>query len=325
MFEKTLVCLDGSKLAEQILPYAAQQALRFGSKMTLLRVMTMPSSAYMGTEGVSAGIIDLIEDEVRRQEPEIEAYLERMAGPLRKRGIDVNCTILRPAPAGHAILGYARDKSIDLICVATHGRSGLGRTVFGSVADFLLRESGLPSLIYRPQESETEAAVEPQPIKRILACLDGSELAGQIMPYATEEALSFQARLILLQVVPEPVILLPGIPGVEPVPIRTDVMIEETKRSLARAKEYLERVATRPRERGIEVETVAILGRAGETILNYASSNDVDLIAIVTHGRSGLGRAVFGSIANHVLRHSGVPVLVIRPKSASTVGTGEPT
>lgn len=320
MFEKTLVCLDGSKLAEQILPYAAQQALKFGSKMTLLRVMTMPSSAYMGTEGVSAGIVELIEEEVRRQEPEIEAYLERMAGPLRKKGVDVNCTILHPAPAGHAILGYARDNSIDLMCVATHGRSGLGRTVFGSVADFLLRESGLPSLIYSPQESEIETTTEPRPVKKILVCLDGSGLAEQIMPYATEEALSFKAELILLQVVREPVIMLPGIPGVEPVPIRTDVMIEETKRSLTRANEYLERLATRPRDKGIEVQTVTMLGRAGETILSYANSNNVDLIAIVTHGRSGLGRAIFGSVANHVLRHSGLPLLVIRPKPASTGG-----
>jgi len=318
VFEKTLICLDGSKLAEQILPYATEHALRFNSEVTLLRVMAMPSSTYMGAEGITTGIAGIIEEEVRKQEPDMEAYLDDIAAPLLKRGIDVKCIILRPAPTGHAILDYARDNPIDLICLATHGRSGLGRTVFGSVADFVLRESGLPTLVYRPRESETGATTEPQPLKKIMACLDGSRLAEQIMPYAAEEALSFQAELVLLQVVPEPVILLPGIPGVEPVPIRTDIMIEETRKALDRAKEYLEGVAVSPRERGLQVETVAILGRTGETILSYADTNSVNLIAIVTHGRSGLGRALFGSVANHVLRQSGLPVLVIRPKEIGT-------
>lgn len=318
MFEKTLICLDGSKLAEQILPYATEHALRFNSEVTLLRVMAMPSSTYMGAEGITTGIAGIIEEEVRKQEPDMEAYLDGIAAPLLKRGIDVKCIILRPAPAGHAILDYARGNPIDLICLATHGRSELGRTVFGSVADFVLRESGLPTLVYRPRESETGATAEPQLLKKILACLDGSRLAEQIMPYAAEEALGFQAELVLLQVVPEPVILLPGIPGVEPVPIRTAIMIEDTRRALDRAKEYLEGMAVSPRKRGLHVETVAILGRTGETILSYADTNSVNLIAIVTHGRSGLGRALFGSVANHVLRQSGLPVLVIRPKEIGT-------
>lgn len=324
MFKKTLVCLDGSRLAEQILPYATEHALRFNSEVTLLRVMAMPSSAYMGAEGITTGIAGIIEGEARRQEPEIEAYLDGIAAPLLKRGLGVKCIILQPAPASHAILGYARDNPIDLICLATHGRSELGRTVFGSVADFVLRESGLPTLLYRPRDSGTGPEPEPQPVKRILACLDGSRLAEQIMPYAEEEARSSQAELVLLQVVPEPVILLPGIPGVEPVPVRTDTMIEETTRALSRAKDYLEGAAMPRRERGLQVETVTMLGRAGETVLNYASSNSVNLIATATHGRGGLGRAIFGSVANYVLRHSGLPVLVITPKLAASGGAPEP-
>ncbi|MFP3898602.1 MAG: universal stress protein [Dehalococcoidia bacterium] len=151
MFEKLLVCLDGSKLAEQILPYAVEQALRFNSKLTLLRVMTIPSSAYLGAEGIATWTGNIIEAEIRRQEPEIKAYLDGIARPLLEKGINVEPIILQPAPAGHAILTYARDNSIDLICIATHGHSGLGRVVFGSVADHVLRESGLPILVIRPK------------------------------------------------------------------------------------------------------------------------------------------------------------------------------
>jgi nucleotide-binding universal stress UspA family protein len=150
--------------------------------------------------------------------------------------------------------------------------------------------------------------------EKILVCLDGSELAKQILPYAAEEALRFQSKLVLLQVVPEPVAFSPGIPGTGAAPIQTDTMVEEAEDALNGARNYLEEIAKPLRKKGIQVEAVSVLGRAGETILGYADRNNVDLIAIATHGRSGLGRAVFGSVADYVLRESGLPMLVIRPQ-----------
>jgi nucleotide-binding universal stress UspA family protein len=158
--------------------------------------------------------------------------------------------------------------------------------------------------------SEEEANM----FKRILVCLDGSKLAEQIMPYATEEAIHFQGKLVLLQVVQEPVAFSPGIPGEAPVPIETDTMVERTKEALNRARDYLEKLAVPLRKKGIQVKTVAIPGRADEAILDYANTNGINLITIATHGRGGLRRAVFGSVADRVLRESGLPVLVIRPQ-----------
>jgi nucleotide-binding universal stress UspA family protein len=158
--------------------------------------------------------------------------------------------------------------------------------------------------------SEEEANM----FKRILVCLDGSKLAEQIMPYATEEAIRFQGKLVLLQVVQEPVAFSPGIPGEAPVPLETDVMVERTKEALNRARDYLEKLAVPLRKKGIQVKTVAIPGRADEAILDYANTNNINLITIATHGRGGLRRAVFGSVADRVLRESGLPVLVIRPQ-----------
>lgn len=150
--------------------------------------------------------------------------------------------------------------------------------------------------------------------KKILVCLDGSELAEQILPYAVEEALHFQGKLVLFQVVPEPVAFSPGIPGAASVPIRTDTMLEEAKKALNEARDYLEDIATPLRKKGIQVEAVSILGRAGDAILSYAEGNNINLITIATHGRSGLRRGVFGSVADYVLRESGLPMLVIRPQ-----------
>lgn len=150
--------------------------------------------------------------------------------------------------------------------------------------------------------------------KKILVCLDGSDLAEQILPYAVEEALHFQSKLVLFQVVPEPVAFSPGIPGTAAASVQTDTMLEEAEKALNGARNYLEKIATPLRKKGIQVEAVSILGRAGDAILSYAEGNNINLITIATHGRSGLRRGVFGSVADYVLRESGLPILVIRPQ-----------
>lgn len=154
--------------------------------------------------------------------------------------------------------------------------------------------------------------------EKILVCLDGSKLAEQILPYATEEALRFHSKVVLLHVVPEPVIVTPGIPGTGGTPVETPRMLEQMQKEQNEATAYLDHLAHQLRGRGLSAEPVIQQGGAGETILNYAEDNDVNLIAIATHGRSGLSRAFFGSVADYVLRNSGLPVLLIRPQDAES-------
>ena len=157
MFERILVCLDGSELAEQILPYATEQALRFNSKLILLQVVNMPSSVYTASvAGELPQTGDIIAKQIQTQEVEARAYLDRVTKSLLKKGMNVEYVVLGPLQPGKAIVKYAQDNAIDLICIATHGRSGLGRVVFGSVADLVLRESGLPILVIKPEETETK-------------------------------------------------------------------------------------------------------------------------------------------------------------------------
>ncbi len=150
--------------------------------------------------------------------------------------------------------------------------------------------------------------------ERILVCLDGSKLAEQILPYAVEEAVRFQGKLVLFQAVPEPVAYSPGIPGAEPGAIQTDTMLEEAKKALNEARDYLDALAAPLRKQDISVEVVTVLGGAGEAIVTYAHDNKIKLITIATHGRSGVRRGVFGSVADYVLRESRLPMLVIRPQ-----------
>ena len=164
MFEKVLVCLDGSELAEQILPYVTEEALRFRSKVVLVRVATIPiivpipgagmeaaAPAYQETASFTTELV--VEQQIERGEKEARVYLERMGRTLEEKGLDVEWVVQQGTP-GEAIVKYAGENMVTLIAITTHGRSGLGRVIFGSVADFVVRESGLPVLLVRPQEAE---------------------------------------------------------------------------------------------------------------------------------------------------------------------------
>ena len=150
--------------------------------------------------------------------------------------------------------------------------------------------------------------------EKILVCLDGSPLSEQIVPKVMEESRSF-GKVVLLRVVPNPDTALPiGVPGAPGVTMRTDVMLKAFQEELAEAPKYLEKLAQPLRDKGVDVECVVLQGRANENIVEYARDNQVGLIAMATHGHGGLRRVIFGSTAEYVLRNSGLPVLVIRPK-----------
>ncbi len=151
--------------------------------------------------------------------------------------------------------------------------------------------------------------------KKIMVCLDGSELAEQVLPYASELAGRFGSALVLLRVVPEPVLVTPGIPGVAGMPVVTSRMGRQVESEERQAETYLESVAERLlKQHGLHAECVTMLGAAGQTIVEYAAANEVELIAIATHVRTGPGRVLFGSVADYVTRQSRLPVLLIRPK-----------
>jgi nucleotide-binding universal stress UspA family protein len=137
MFQKILVCLDGSKLAEQIVPYVTEQAAQFGSSLVLFQV-------------VSLSAIPAPDTMLRDAEVAAVDYLSGLATPLRERGLKAQCVTMIGHPA-ETIVSYAEENKFDLVALATHGRSGLKRMVFGSVADYVVRKSGLPILLIKPR------------------------------------------------------------------------------------------------------------------------------------------------------------------------------
>jgi nucleotide-binding universal stress UspA family protein len=152
MFKKILVCLDGSKLAEAILPYAVEQAKRFESELVLFRVFSEPPAISLALPGMPGVPVETKRGERRlvEDEKESEKYLKSLAEKLQaETGLTVNYDSLM-GTAGPAIAEYSSDQEIELIAIATHGRTGPGRVVLGSVADYVIRHSGKPILLVRP-------------------------------------------------------------------------------------------------------------------------------------------------------------------------------
>jgi nucleotide-binding universal stress UspA family protein len=147
--------------------------------------------------------------------------------------------------------------------------------------------------------------------RRILICLDGSSLSEQVLPYAIEQAVHFKSQLVLLRII-MPLTATPAVAG----PI-TEGMVEKEAEAKKAAEAYLVKLAQKlSREKKLKVESLVLEGLVAETIIEYAHdrNNKIDLIAIATHGKGGLKRFVFGSVADFVLRHSDVPMLLVRPQ-----------
>ena len=275
MYSRILVPLDGSALAEAALPRAEALAHLAPSTLYLLR------AAPPEEEGTAA------------------SYLETVADHLRARGLVVE-TLTVPGDPTEAIVWEAAHRDVDVVVMATHGRGGVGRGLLGSVADQVLHRMALPVLLVRADQP----ALVGRP-RRVLVPLDGSELAEQALVHA-RAAVGTQGEILLYQAVA------PATPIVEPM-TRDSAWAEMWENTQADALRYLEEVATPLRAAGYRVRTAAEHGVPAERIARYARQEQVDLIVVSSHGRSGAARWLLGSVADDLLRHAPAPLLLLRP------------
>lgn len=150
MFQHILVPLDGSHLAESALPAALALAGRFEASLTLLRVIPTPQ---LYTSGDNSSTQVALLDSMRRQaEQNARSYLKSHAGSLRQQGYEVHIHLMESNNPATAITAAADGLDAKVIVMSTHGRSGVGRWVFGSIADKVLRQARIPVLLIRAQE-----------------------------------------------------------------------------------------------------------------------------------------------------------------------------
>jgi len=281
---KTIVVpLDGSRFSERALPYALELSSASGARLITLRA----AQEHMSLEAL-VDPIDAKFDTLDDAEAELAASLSR----LPKTGVDIEAHVCSGNPA-QAIVDLAAFHDAGLIVMATHGRSGLGRWLYGSVADQVIRKSHVPVLLV-PIMCEPEWPQDQT--RRVLVALDGSPLAEEILGPAGLVADALHAELMLVRVVPPK---------------------DDHQDAVAAAHAYLETVAGRLREQGERVRVLALEGHAPEKIASLAREMDARIIAMATHGRGGAARYMLGSVATETLHRSTTPLLVFRPAKVS--------
>jgi nucleotide-binding universal stress UspA family protein len=238
-------------------------------------------------------------------EAEANDYLGQVAGRLKTAGLAA-CTVVRRGPAAEAIVDYSKQMDIQTVVMATHGYSGVSRWRHGSVAERVLQASSVPVLMVCAKADES-VSEEPMTCQRILVPLDGSNRAEQVLSPAVSIARALESKIILFRV---PIAHVSGsFTGAWYVPLEGTF---ETANRIAR--KYLSRVADDLRKQGVRVATGTRMGGVADAILEYAEANRIDLIAMCTHGRTGLARWTLGSVADRVLRARCTPVLLVRTR-----------
>lgn len=306
MFRSILVPLDGSELAEQALPLALSIAARAGAELTLLQVVPLPDEP-LPLEGVLLSVdeqLELLQANAREYLKDVVRRLQT-AAPEEVRTLRVK----RDTGVGEAalsIVDYATAVRADLIVMATHGRSGLSRWALGSVTDRVLQLGEVPMIIVRPPSVAPVSFDHLPALDRIMITLDGSELAERVFPVAAELGRLFNSEFLLFRAA-----LLPAVSYAshDMVLLQTDLSASAE----AEARTYLEAVAPTLEAQGFKVRTLSVANSAAESITAVAEESDVNLIAMTTHGRSGLSRVVYGSVTDRVVRSGTRPVLVVRP------------
>ena len=327
MFTNILVPLDGTDLAEGILPYVARIAGGVGARLTLLMVvdpyaLAVPDSlrgdlsgrAVPAREREQAGehpheaggpfVQQILENVERRA----EAHLRQVAARLEERGVSAGFRVVEGPPA-ERIAAFAEEEGCDLVAMSTHGRNLIARGVLGSVTDKIIHSVRVPVLTITPDRASEYHQGSAAPMTGLLAPLDGSELAEEVLPYVESLALAMSLKVTLAKA-----LLMPSsAPAyVDRISFASDAKMHAQMKAEAAA--YLGGVESGLSGRGIEVESRVVTGTPATAIADLARESGYDIIALATHGRSGISRWVLGSVTETLVRTSAVPVLVVPPR-----------
>lgn len=314
MYKRMLIPLDGSEIAETLLPYVKEIAGRLGLKMTFLYVCSPHESESPAT------CLAYVENAAEITASQAREFREKAGIQTQGEELKAEGKIVEGHPA-EEILRFADENEVDLILMTTHGRSGIKRWALGSVADKVLRSSTVPVLLVRSGTPERTTDDEGL-VRKILVTLDGSEIAESILPYVETLAKQWNARLldVVLLMVCEPLVIPPIYAPDMEAPVNWGNLVEEhIAYSKKAADQYLTGVAMRLNDAGLKVNSVVLEGAPAGEIINYANENPYSLIAIATHGRSGISRWAYGSIAEKVLSGASSPIFLVRPPSAESL------
>jgi nucleotide-binding universal stress UspA family protein len=300
MYTRLLIPLDGSKTAEAALPYGRTLARTLKIPVELLSIVDITVLATQVFRG-SGYFEPIIAETVRSS----EEYLNRIAKTFPAD--NVSCTV-ETGKAEDVIIEKAGSDAT-LTAMATHGRSGIDRLIMGSVAEKVLRSAINPLILIRASEEADSEGLAV--LKSVIVPLDGSELAETVLSPVVQLANALKLEVILLRAYQIPMNTYAGMEDSYPIDYeKISVALKEE------AQSYLERKVAELKRNGIEKLSFVISegSGAGEIVALGRRTPD-NLIAMCTHGRSGVKRWVLGSVTEKVVRLSEDPVLIIRGRN----------
>ena len=305
-YSRILVPLDGSALAEEALPAAIAFVQRAGKtgKLLLLRVTHMEYLVYSrgGPFEVPSGV-----------HQEVDAYLARLERQMKSDGVPVEVVRAEGEPA-LAIVEMAHDHYADLILMVTHAREGMSRLVHGSVTDRVLQASSVPVLLLK-HGAQPDRVFSMQGRPHLLVPLDGSELAESVLLRAISLAGQMGASMTLLRSLDLPDLAGAGTRQGGMTPADMGVIVPTARQH---AMQYLQQMQARVQAHGIPTAVLVTEGGAAADIAGQAKALEQAghpvMVVMATHGRTGVGRWLYGSVAGAVLHLADVPLLVVRPR-----------
>jgi len=305
MFSTLAVPLDGSPLAERALPYAIRMAQASQGRLILVRAALAPPPRTLDGASWEQDQAEAVE--------EAETYLKQIADSLAGQVASVEIA----APYGRAsaqILEAAARFNAEGIVMATHGRTGLPHLLYGSVTEAVLADTSIPVFVVYARPGEPASPTFSPKSARVLVTQDGSEFDAAAVDAAIK-LVGPEGEIILVSVIPPPERVTRDEVG--HVIAYLDQQEESDK---LQAREYLTTIAVQMRTRGAtsQVKTDVRIGDPASGIAMAAIDESADVIVMATHGRTGIGRAVFGSVAGTVLRSAPTPVVLVHPHAGAT-------
>ncbi len=304
MFNHILVPLDGSSLAECVLPHVMAIAPVTNARVTLIHVLEHPENRNGNSP------IDPLGWHMQKQEA--QAYLEQTIEQLRKSGLDTY-HVLVEGKSAESIIEFAHANAVDLIALSTHGRTGLSGWNVSSVVQKVLLRAYRSILLVRAYESHLEEEIR---YKQLFIGSDGSTRAEFILPVAISLAQFYKCQVIIGTVIEKPQVI-----QRMPLTEKDAKLINQlTEKNQKIASHYHEQITTQLSLKGLDVKsTVLIADHAVSALHDMADEAKADLVMLVAHGLSGERRWPYGSIATSFILHGRTPLMIMQDLSENEI------
>ena len=311
MFDPILVPLDGSQLAECVLPHVAAVARSFDSEITLLRMLEKNQPC----PGAPAQVFDLVNWQINKTKSAL--YLEKTKARFHEAGLRAQTMVLEGL-AANGITEYAQNQGMKLIVLSSHGRNGLTQWGVSSVTQKIILSAQISLLIVRARQPNSGDLLETPIYQRILAPLDGSQRAENVLPVVTQLAQFHKSQIHLAQIVQTPEMAR----QMPPTPEDMDLSNRVVARNQGEAGRYLEQVKFRSALEGITVQTHLITGaNAFAELHRVAEQEHIDMVALSAHGYSGNHQWPYGSMVNNFIAYGKAPLLIVQDQPAKQEST----